>query len=47
MTKYKQANADSYLKSLGIDVVRYTNLDIKNNFVGVSEDIMRRLDTKK
>ena len=34
---------DEYLKSLGLTVVRYTNLDIKRNFDGVCRDVMKRL----
>ena len=34
---------DNYFKSLGITVLRYSNDDIKNNFNGVCEDILRRL----
>ena len=31
---------DKYLNSLGITVLRYSNLDINNNFRGVCEDII-------
>ncbi|MBQ1977979.1 MAG: endonuclease domain-containing protein [Ruminococcus sp.] len=36
---------DEYLKSLGLTVVRYTNLDIKRNFRGVCEDILQHMPT--
>ncbi|MBQ3356029.1 MAG: endonuclease domain-containing protein [Oscillospiraceae bacterium] len=32
---------DAYLQSLGIRVLRYSNEDIKRNFAGVCEDILR------
>lgn len=35
---------DSYLNDLGIAVVRYSNLDIRENFEGVCADIKRRID---
>ena len=34
---------DAYLSSLGLTVVRYSNLDISNNFDGVCQDILHRL----
>ena len=34
---------DEYLKSLGLTVVRYTNLDIKRNFDGVCKDVIKRV----
>ncbi len=34
---------DSDLQHLGITVLRYTNLDINNNFISVCEDILNRL----
>lgn len=33
----------NYLNHLGIEVVRYTNLDIRNNFEGVCDDILSHL----
>lgn len=33
----------AYFNSLGIKVVRYSNLEIKRNFNGVCEDILNRL----
>ncbi len=32
---------DNYLKSLGLTVLRYSNLDVDKNFRGVCEDILR------
>ena len=32
---------DDYLNSIGIKVIRYTNLEIKRNFDGVCEDIRK------
>ena len=34
---------DEYLNSLGIEVLRYSNLDIKKNFSGVCEDILKHI----
>ena len=34
---------DEYLAGLGLHVVRYSNLDVNQNFSGVCEDILRRL----
>lgn len=34
---------DRYLKSVGITVLRYSNLDVSRNFEGVCQDIQRRL----
>ena len=34
---------DQYLSSLGLTVLRYTNLEISQNFRGVCEDILRHL----
>ena len=36
---------DSYFASQSLTVLRYTNLDIKQNFDGVCADILRHLDT--
>ena len=33
---------DDYLRSLGLEVLRYTNFDIHDNFRGVCEDINKR-----
>ena len=36
---------DAYFTSQGLNVLRYTNLDISQNFDGVCADILRQLDT--
>jgi len=36
---------DEHLKSLGLTVLRYSNLDVKQNFDGVCADILRHIDT--
>ena len=36
---------DTYLKELGIKVLRYSNFDVNRNFEGVCQDIMNNLDT--
>ena len=36
---------DAYFASQGLTVLRYTNLDVKENFEGVCTDILRRIDT--
>jgi len=36
---------DAYFKSLGITVLRYTNLEISRNFSGVCESILTHLKT--
>jgi len=37
---------DTYMKSLGIKVLRYTNIDVNNNFEGVCYDILMHLKNK-
>lgn len=37
------AARDAYLRSLGLSVVRYSNLDVQQNFTAVAEDLLRRL----
>ena len=39
----KDATRDEYLNSLGIEVLRYSNLDIKKNFSGVCDDILKHI----
>ena len=39
----KDARRDAYFKKVGIKVLRYTNLDISQNFQGVCEDILREI----
>ena len=34
---------DQYLSGLGLQIVRYSNSDVKDNFRGVCEDILARL----
>ena len=41
--KKSDKKRDEYFAALGISVLRYSNEDIKNNFDGVCEDILRRL----
>lgn len=36
---------DAYLNSLGLTVLRYSNLDINRNFEGVCADILRHIST--
>ena len=36
---------DEYLSNLGLTVLRYTNLEIHNNFRGVCEDIWNHIST--
>ncbi len=43
--KHGDHERDSYLKDLGITVLRYSNPDIHNNFKGVCADILKRVDT--
>ncbi len=35
---------DEYMHSLGLTVLRYSNLDVANNFDGVCEDILRFIE---
>ena len=42
----KDKERDLSLNSLGIKVLRYTNLDIANNFDGVCEDILRNINLR-
>ena len=44
INEIKDKARTDYLNTLGIQVIRYTNLDIKNNFAGVCEDILNRLN---
>jgi len=41
--KRSDAMRDSYLKSLGLTVVRYSNLDICRRFDAVCHDVLKRL----
>jgi len=46
MIKNKSADEkrDAYLRDLGITVLRYTNMDIRNQFKEVCEDILQHLE---
>ena len=39
----QDAVRDNYLESLGLTVLRYSNLDINQNFEGVCQDIRKHL----
>ncbi len=39
----KDIARDEFLESLGLTVVRYTNMDINNRFYGVCRDITKRI----
>lgn len=39
----KDRERDQYLHSLGLSVLRYSNLDVNENFSGVCEDILQHL----
>ena len=41
----KDQERDQYLNELGITVLRYTNIDIHNNFDGVCFDILKHINT--
>ena len=41
--KENDAKRDEFLKSLGIKVLRYSNLDINQRFESVCEDILKKL----
>ena len=43
--KQKDALRDEYLSSLGISVLRYSNLDVTRNFNGVCQDIWNHVFT--
>lgn len=38
---------DAYLNGLGITVLRYSNLDIQQNFSGVCRDILRHISAER
>ena len=38
---------DHYLKSIGLMVLRYSNLDVNRNFSGVCQDILNHLPVNK
>ena len=41
--KAKDEERDRYLEGLGLQVVRYTNLDVNTHFEAVCQDIYRRI----
>lgn len=41
MTKDRQR--DTYLRSLGVQVIRYSNIEVMTNLTGVLEDVLKRL----
>ena len=41
--KVADAQRDTYLRSLGLTILRYSNLDIQQNFEGVCTDILQHL----
>ena len=42
--KERDAERDAYFASLGITVLRYSNLDVLKNFEGVCIDILKHID---
>ena len=42
--KTKDAQRDAYLSSLGITVLRYSNLDVMRNFEGVCQNILNHIN---
>ena len=42
--KEKDDGRDRYFASLGLTVLRYSNLDIADNFEGVCQDILRHME---
>ena len=45
--KEKDAVRDEFLNQQGITVLRYTNIDVNNNFDGVCWDILKHLEELK
>ena len=43
--KENDAKRDSYLRGLGLTVLRYSNYDINTNFEGVCSDILKYIPT--
>ncbi len=43
--KENDAKRDSYLRGLGLTVLRYSNYDINTNFEGVCSDILKCIST--
>ena len=44
--KERDAERDAYLLTLGITVLRYSNLDVYENFEGVCLDILKHIELK-
>ena len=42
--QYYDAERDEFLKSKGITVLRYSNIELNHNFKGVCEDILNHLE---
>ncbi len=42
--KEKDAKRDEFLNELGIKVLRYTNIEINQNFYGVCQDILKHIE---
>jgi len=43
--KEKDKERDKYLNSLGIKVLRYTNIEFHKNFDGICADILRHIES--
>ena len=43
--KEKDATRDNYLNSIGIKVLRYTNIELHKNFDGICADILRHIES--
>ena len=43
--KEKDKIRDSFLRNCGVEVLRYSNFDVNNNFKGVCTDIMKHFST--
>ena len=44
--KKKDAERDRFLREQGIQVLRYTNIDVNSNFDGVCSDILKNIDVR-
>ena len=43
INKLMDIKRDNYFQSLGIKILRYSNLDVNSNFNGVCEDILKNI----
>ena len=43
INKLMDVKRDNYFQSLGIKILRYSNLDVNSNFNGVCEDILKNI----